>query len=402
MLIQIRNAFLVKQAKTEVLRLAYSYTVERSDMANVPALADEARAAFRKFSKTYDTDNMRKVRSANDLLFLSWMHAHWKAGRLEELLDTDPWSLPPDEIMELSDGLEKSFNIINEKAKNAKTWRNLLRSEMNGLAASEKTGPVCPTNPSPVCKCQTVTVCSMWYHTGAGLQGLRALMVQWSWTMMADTSLSGAGIEAEGIPRPCIDLAKIDEMLSWPASWGPLGDNSEDSPFAVIHRDRQPYPPTKQDDKQLLSTFESLTMVKLFSASGEQSAAGMQFFQRYHKLLVWKAPVPDFEQTNEETQFDEGTESDDNPEADTDAPVPMRHADAAVKGPRRGYMIVAGVFMLNRVLPFLVRPAPCHSQCQCTSPIPASFRCYLNLCRRICSRDTASTHQVTSQTLWHP
>lgn len=217
MLVQIRNAFLVKQAKTEVLRLAYAYTLERSDMANVPALADETRAAFRKFSKTYDTDNMRKVRSSNDLLFLSWMHAHWEAGRLEELLDTDPWSLPRDEIMELSDGLEKAFNVINQKATNSMNWRNLLRNEMNGLAASEKTGPVCPTNPSQVCKRQTENVCSICSHTGAGLQGLRALMVQWSWTLMADTSLSGAGIEAKGIPRPSIDIAKIDEMLSWPS-----------------------------------------------------------------------------------------------------------------------------------------------------------------------------------------
>lgn len=170
----------------------------------------------------------------------------------------------------------------------------------------------------------------------------------------------------------------------------------------MIHCDRQPYPPTKQDDKKLLSSFESLTMVKLFNASGEQSAAGMQFFQRYHKLLVWKAPVPDFEQTNEETQVDEGTESDDSPEAESDAPEPTRHADAAVRGPRRGYMLVAGVFMLNRVLPFLVRPAPCHSQAQCDPPIPSSFRYLLDRCRRMCSRDTASTHRRTSQTLWRP
>ena len=147
---QLRHAFLVKKAKTDVIRLVYLYIKRVSDLQHTPQAAEEAKAAFRHVSKSDDTNNGRKVRASGDLLFLSWLRQMSRSCLLDGTLRNEPWEFDSDTRAEMKTAIQKAVDTVKEvgETQEAKTFRGALRTAIKGLAVSDSTGPVRPKPPT--------------------------------------------------------------------------------------------------------------------------------------------------------------------------------------------------------------------------------------------------------------
>lgn len=367
---QLRNGFLIKKSKTEVLRMVYSYIRRRCRQDQTPAVCKEAKAAFKALSKTFNNDNCRKVRSSADLLFLSWAMILDKTGALEKTLVDEPWMFSAEEVAPILTGIRELIHDVQVRnpAKDAKVFRSTMRKGMNDLASGEKTAVVRYRNdtdsqlhpvpiPSPL---HTTIYCAV----NVSMQGLRALLAAFSSTLQTSNDLEP--VETEGFTaaiKAQDDSLGFASLKAWPTAWGSLGDNSPSSPFAILHEARYLPVPCNQVDRKLLTDASSCGLAKLFAASGENAPAGMLLFQYAHRLMVWRVPVPDQDPSySSDALQDSGVDAEDaatedevaneSPLNDAAAVVPER---VPVTAPRSGYLHVVGVFILNRVLPFVVR-----------------------------------------------
>ena len=389
---------MLKKAKTEVLRLVYSYIRRVSEQTHTPAAAAQAKAVFNNISKSDDSNNGRKMRASEDLLLMSWAYDMMKSGDLEGVLAGEPSQLDAEALELFKTALQGAVDTSDEvgKGEDAKHYRNALRTALAGMAASESTEVVCPST-NAVCTCRQVAQghlelhvkicmhnaiqpnCSSMYiplhlPQGSTMQGLRALYLAFIETFLEDTTMDTQRVHTMPEVKGCDSALKYADLLLWPVEWGALGDNSPESPFAFWHSDRAIPKPENQTDRALLANKEHCTLAKLLMAHGENAPAGFHLFRDLHNLLVWRVPLLDpiektcvpVDKSQEEAghETDEATEDTGNDVTDV-TPESLHHmakksvVDVEVNGPKSGYMLVAGVLMLVEMMPFVVSPLPC-------------------------------------------
>lgn len=388
---------MLKKAKTEVFRLVYSYIRRVSEQTHTPAAAAQAKAVFNNISKSDDSNNARKMRASEDLLLLSWAYDMKKSGDLEGVLVGEPSQLDAEALELFKTALQGAVDTSAEvgKGEDAKQYRIALRTALAGMAASESTEMVCP-DANAVCTCSKVAQGRIELHAkirvhnairlnymcmhnhehllhGSTMQGLRALYLAFIETFLEDTTMDTQRVHTMPEVKGCDSALKYADLLLWPVEWGALGDNSPESPFAFWHSDRAIPKPENQTDRALLANKKHCTLAKLFMAHGENAPAGFHLFRDLHNLLVWRVPLPDpaektcvpVDKSQEEAgnETDEATEETGNDATDV-TPVSLHHpakksiVDIEVKGPKSGYMLVAGVLMLVEMMPFVVSPLP--------------------------------------------
>lgn len=149
----MRNGFSIKKAKSQVIRLVYSYIKRRCLLAERQDVKDEAKAALNKISKDYDTNNRRKIKSSADLLFLSYAYGLHIEGKLAAALADEKYDVPKDVQADVHRELKSIFTKIHETEKTnlAKTFRENLPKHILNLAASKHNECVCLTAAAHVC-----------------------------------------------------------------------------------------------------------------------------------------------------------------------------------------------------------------------------------------------------------
>lgn len=122
------------------------------------------------------------------------------------------------------------------------------------------------------------------------------------------------------------------EATEWPVSWGTLGEPSDDSPFSSTHFGTRGKG-KNLTHKAILSVEDSRNMDLLFHATGPDFLQGCKNFMTAHTYAVFRVPLPELpiEDTAEETM-----------------------QKIQIKGPRKGYLPVIGVLMLQAVARFAV------------------------------------------------
>lgn len=134
------------------MRMVLSYVKIFCAYHRRPLAARHAKAAFKQFTKSHNTNNARKVRASFDLLFLSWL-LNLKPGEgttppieggIKALLSNQPWNFPADVIEDTLKGLDGIFEARKEVVDglNAKDFRDALHKDMVRLVASEKCATV--------------------------------------------------------------------------------------------------------------------------------------------------------------------------------------------------------------------------------------------------------------------
>lgn len=108
-----------------------------------PLAARLAKAVFRHFTKSHNTNNARKVRAVFDVLFLSWLFN--KTGELSKLLAEAPWSFGEDVVNDTLTGLGGIFETRKEAVPGliSKLFRDALRKDIAGLVKAKNTETVC-------------------------------------------------------------------------------------------------------------------------------------------------------------------------------------------------------------------------------------------------------------------
>lgn len=120
------------------------------------------------------------------------------------------------------------------------------------------------------------------------------------------------------------------EPTEWPEEWGTAGEPTDASPFHIpesCDRSRG----KNVTLKAILSTEDSTNLEQLFHATGFEH--GFKTFVNAHPYAVFRVPLP--EQPDEDT-----------PEE--------RRQKIHINGPRKGFLPVVGVLMLQAVAKFAV------------------------------------------------
>lgn len=170
---------------------------------------------------------------------------------------------------------------------------------------------------------------------------------------------------------PSADAAEEDKQyadsdghrshVGWGGMWGTAGNHLPGAPLSFMHREYDVYEAADQMDVALLSNMASITLDRLFAASGGSNIPSWLRFQQVHRLLVYRVQCTcaDFgPSAAEEPQGSESQGSDEEaPDDEAIALVASAIDETEVRMPRRGYINVAGVLMLMRIVPYVVR---CH------------------------------------------
>lgn len=374
---QLRHAFLVKKAKTEVIRLVFLYIKRVSDLQHTPQAAEEAKAAFRHVSKSDDTNNARKVRASGDLLLLSWMHQMSCSCLLDGTLLNEPWEFDSDTRAEMATAIQTAVDTVKKvgETQDSKSFRGALRTAIKGLAVSDATGPVRPKPPTtphayPPMSCMNAADRGSCGHTApASVQALRALSIEWAKGLENDKTLEVFRANKPTGKFTVGNAKQYEALQGWGGDWGPLADNGEASPLGFWHDDRLVPTPQHQKDRKLLTEPDDCNLAKLLRASGENAPAGFILFRELHNLLIWQVPLPECAQEshliskpeNEDLSADtlsgaaEDAKDDIHGGPSFTAVVPKTAVDVEVVGPRCGYINVAGALMLSKIVPYVVR-----------------------------------------------
>lgn len=194
------------------------------------------------------------------------------------------------------------------------------------------------------------------------MQGLRALKAEFGDMLQFDKTLDGALDATMPVGKSTQELQKYENLQAWGDDWGTPFYSTDKSPLYPIYQQRSLQKPQNQTEKQLLEKPEEFTLKRLFAASGQNVSAGYMLFQTRHPLLVWTVPVPQFDgqsraysHESDETDIDANSDEDllpDNQPSGQGVPPTSR---TSIEGPRSGRLHVAGVLMLNCIVPYVVR-----------------------------------------------
>lgn len=141
-ILHVRHGYTCKKAKSEIFKLVNDYVTKRCKLDHRPNVAQQVRAALNQVSKSMDANNLRKMRSSMDLVFLSW--AYKMRDVLEQVLSNEPWEFTPEEYNPFLTGLRELFAFLHSSAPggNAKDFRKKMHNGLVDLASSKNTAAV--------------------------------------------------------------------------------------------------------------------------------------------------------------------------------------------------------------------------------------------------------------------
>lgn len=195
------------------------------------------------------------------------------------------------------------------------------------------------------------------------MQGVKCTYHQWALLMGSPESRSTIKLsrlpseDSAGEDKLYVDSDGHRSHIGWGDMWGTAGSHLPGTPLGFMHREYDVYEAADQLDVALLSDMASINLDRLFAASGGSTIPSWLRFQQVHRLLVWRVPcLSDGPSAAEEPQGSESQGSDEEAPDDEAAAIEASAIDdTEVWMPRRGYINVAGVLMLMRIVPYVVR-----------------------------------------------
>ena len=152
---------------------------------------------------------------------------------------------------------------------------------------------------------------------------------------------AAAADAADGAPAagPAEAAADAQGVSAWPVAWGTAGEPAAASPFQIVIPDELPntWAGAAQRGAQLCSPPPTDFLKTAFAAIGYDHLSGFSNFERYHEFMLWRVPVPEFDQ------------SEDQVGSSSRVPVGKLHRD---------FITVGQILMLRCILAFVVCSPP--------------------------------------------